>query len=70
MDQTDEVFVVDTWNDGSPTRKNVLDPNQVRTGIWPRSQAAWEEATRSGNEGVILLHCWYGKGCSNQMFEH
>ena len=33
MDQTDEVYVVDTWNVPSPTRSNVLDPNQVRTGI-------------------------------------
>ena len=31
MEQTDEVFVVDTWNPASPTRNNVLDPNQVRT---------------------------------------
>ena len=30
MEQTDEVFVVDTWNPASPTRTNVLDPNQVR----------------------------------------
>jgi len=35
MDQTDEVYVVDTWNVASPTRNNILDPNQA--GVYTHS---------------------------------
>jgi len=33
MDQTEEVYVVDTWNPRNLPRWNVLDANQVRTGM-------------------------------------